>query len=514
MSFSTGYIFYYWNFFKKLSRKEIEGQGWDKLCKNTLHNGHSLADLLISARYGSLKEEILASGFVSAEHWQKNVIFKANEYLYCENVKNIKEIEHDNMHDLKKGAGILLEHLAAVILYCDMTKLCTDFSATFRKKNQFETLGALKRRHSRYGNMAKLLVEAVNDYGISGTKMSMDMETCEMVENEYENGPFFTGLSCVLSLPEFAIVLKAPCSTSKDIEISLNFAKRDGSILSFQNDVGGAALQSFFDTSWISAYSEENERLFIAGGFTLGGGYNSLRLSSVRIIESAKNFQKLCKGLFIFDKMVSGQDMGSGDFKVSRSDVSFLETMVGLKNEFDEKYIRDSFDLFGIKKTQITLSMDHMNDDYKKLCHLLFDNFEQRDEYSTIISNFGKGDFDFDELLSGLLNPVPKKPRDFNIPKDGSISNVPNAKIFKIFPRLKQVTITDQFGEYGFNFLSLLEVIQQGKGSIQYEIRSKKGQYNISERIKKAFKDRKWNIKKETTILNEFGKDVIRVFKE
>eukprot|EP01084_Bolivina_argentea_P049106 90370_1 len=32
MSFSTGYIFYYWNFFKKLSRKEIEGQGWDKLC--------------------------------------------------------------------------------------------------------------------------------------------------------------------------------------------------------------------------------------------------------------------------------------------------------------------------------------------------------------------------------------------------------------------------------------------------------------------------------------------------
>eukprot|EP01084_Bolivina_argentea_P198667 340127_1 len=497
MSFSTGYIFFYEYIpFGILDDGPSEEKDYARL------NGHSESELLISAHYGGLKEEIFASGFVNVENWQKNVIFKANEYLYCENVKNIETAFKKGIDDIVDGPPILLEHLAAVILYCDMTKLCTHFSATFRKKNPFETLRSLKRRHAKYYHMAKRLVEVVVDYGTDG--------------HDYygEKGPFFTGLSCVLSLPEFAIVLKAPCSTSKDIEISLNFAKRDGSVLCFQNDVGAAAFQSFFDTSWISAYSEENERLFIAGGFSLGGSFQLLRLSSVRIIESAKNFQKLCKGLFIFDKMVSGQDLGNGDFKVSRSDVSFLETMVGLKNEFDEKYIRDSFDLFGIKKTQITLSMDHMNDDYKKLCHLLFDNFEQRDEYSTIISNFGKGDFDFDELLSGLLNPVPKKPRDFNIPKDGSISNVPNAKIFKIFPRLKQVTITDQFGEYGFNFLSLLEVIQQGKGSIQYEIRSKKGQYNISERIKKAFKDRKWNIKKETTILNEFGKDVIRVFKE
>ncbi len=70
-------------------------------------------------------------------------------------------------------------------------------------------------KHQKYAHFAKGLVEAVNGFGITGYG-----------KREYERGPFFTGLSCVLNIPSFAICLKAPCSTTKDIEVSLRFAKK------------------------------------------------------------------------------------------------------------------------------------------------------------------------------------------------------------------------------------------------------------------------------------------------
>eukprot|EP01084_Bolivina_argentea_P105845 189546_1 len=72
LSFSTGYIFFYWNFHKKLSKEEIE-KDYDADWKHTRYNGHSLGDLLIAARYGSLKEEILACGYVTQQQWNQNV---------------------------------------------------------------------------------------------------------------------------------------------------------------------------------------------------------------------------------------------------------------------------------------------------------------------------------------------------------------------------------------------------------------------------------------------------------
>merc|ERR1712032_1372329 len=96
-------------------------------------------------------------------------------------------------------------------------------SSSFRKKHETETLTSLKERNSRYYHLSKLVIEAVNAFGINGV-------------NDGEYGPFHCGLNCVLNIPSFAIYLKGPCSTSKDIEISINFAKRDGVIISLQND--------------------------------------------------------------------------------------------------------------------------------------------------------------------------------------------------------------------------------------------------------------------------------------
>eukprot|EP01084_Bolivina_argentea_P169180 293297_1 len=126
--------------------------------------------------------------------------------------------------------------------------------------------------------------------------------------------------------------------------------------------------------------------------------------------------------------------------------------------------------------------MGDMGDDFKDLSHLIFDS---------VVSKWDKKG------------------------KEKENKNVIKTTIFPIFPRLKQVVICDWYGKYSFNWLEFLGAIQTAKSSIKYIIKVKtawnEGQYPISERIKKAFGDKKWNIQKETT---ESGWDIFAVIFE
>eukprot|EP01084_Bolivina_argentea_P106952 191264_1 len=85
--------------------------------------------------------------------WNENVLFKAMEYYQTEKVKQMKCDKYEaKRHDMEPDTRISLDHICCIILYCDMTGLCTHFSGSFRKKNEFETLGALKRRHQKNSN--------------------------------------------------------------------------------------------------------------------------------------------------------------------------------------------------------------------------------------------------------------------------------------------------------------------------------------------------------------------------
>ena len=72
-------------------------------------------------------------------------------------------------------------------------------------------------------------------------------------------------------------------------------------ILEIGNDTIAAGLQRLFDCSWLSRYSEENERLLIGYDLML-----PLKISSIRIIETCKNYRMLCQSLWMLDFMLSG----------------------------------------------------------------------------------------------------------------------------------------------------------------------------------------------------------------
>jgi len=109
--------------------------------------------VFVKAKYKNLKEEIIESGYLTLSQWMEFCELKARKYWKSETVKKIKE----------KGGGygfykdeLSLEHLFAVILYCDLTKLCTAFSGTFRRENVFESVESVISRHSEFANFGKL----------------------------------------------------------------------------------------------------------------------------------------------------------------------------------------------------------------------------------------------------------------------------------------------------------------------------------------------------------------------
>ena len=182
-----------------------------------MFNGYSRSDLFVSPFYSSLKEEIFSSGFMSIKEWKQH-LYKAIQYLQTDKVKNMKDKQ-----DFADYQSIPLWHILCIILYCDTDDLQNAFSKSFRKKTVFEPLSSLKNRHQKYFHFAKHIGEAVGIWGIYGVG---------------EVGPFYFGLSKVLHIGEFALYLKGPTSTSKDLEVAINFAARDGCVMEIDKNIG------------------------------------------------------------------------------------------------------------------------------------------------------------------------------------------------------------------------------------------------------------------------------------
>ena len=153
---------------------------------------------------------------------------------------------------------ILLPHVVALILYCDFSAYCTEFSSTFRKLSTTEPMNSVKKRNSSFWFQSKYLREVIECYGTCNYEEVLQSGTVS------ESGPFYTGIDIVLAIPQFALRLCSPTSTSKHVEVSLNFAKRSGLIIELSNPEQDhrAARVCFLDVSWLSRFPDEDERVF------------------------------------------------------------------------------------------------------------------------------------------------------------------------------------------------------------------------------------------------------------
>ena len=292
----------------------------------------------------TLRDEVVESRYLSRAQWANIVEVKAREYMKTKRVRKMK--------------GVTKEHICAIILYCDITALCTAFSATFRRENVFETLEAMKRRHAHFAIWARSLVELVLKFGINGY-----VPRYPTGGDDYETGPFFCGLDRIFNVGSFAITLQGPCSTSKVRTVALNFATKQGTILTLDNDTYEASQQMFFDCSWISNYFEEAERLWI-------GGYDPLRIVSIVIVSSAKDYRRMMRALFLFDAMISGVWMADCNIKLEAADCKLIQKLIESESKFDE-YVTKEWCLFLQSKEEIMLDLYEMQREFHILSSLV-----------------------------------------------------------------------------------------------------------------------------------------------
>ena len=185
------------------------------------------------------------------EQYQQEIILKVNACHQTQLVESMKSSSSKHVDHSKLGVSkrevISKDRLMSIILYTDHTDLSSHFTSTFRKLNIFEPIQSTKNRHTNHHWMSKLLKETVQVYG-----------------HDYRwdkfSGPFFCGMSTIMTMPQFSIKLHSPTSTSCHQEVACKFSGESGIIIQFDNSGGTAVVMKGLDVSWLSRFRKEDER--------------------------------------------------------------------------------------------------------------------------------------------------------------------------------------------------------------------------------------------------------------
>eukprot|EP01083_Nonionella_stella_P044147 118983_1 len=185
----------------------------------------------VTPRYKSLQEELTSCELTPVLMAQ----------FLCEYYK--AQRHHNSYHKRQCYANIGLNHVLALMIYCNFDFLQCTFSKTYRENQG--------KDHRNFYHFGKLLKEAVLNYG-----------TCirdGMIDS------FYHGMNQRLVPTQIVgdlgkgIRIFVPLSTSSNIEIALNFADQ-GLIMTF----GGRTSEAkYFCVAWLSDFGYEKERLFL-----------------------------------------------------------------------------------------------------------------------------------------------------------------------------------------------------------------------------------------------------------
>ena len=202
-------------------------------------------------KYENLKEEILKNHICWLDRQQfDRAMFKSMQYVATQHCKSMKSwtMNHSLHYGIRRGLPLDADHLLSIILYSDYSKLCYEFSKTFRRIPVKESDDALRERNREYWNWSKLLRETVEFWGAPIGKSSTRR--------------FYSGCS-YLVLDAFVASFCGPTSTSPQLAVATIFAKSDGLILELEMANSPKAGQlTFFDCSFISCYSSEGIKVY------------------------------------------------------------------------------------------------------------------------------------------------------------------------------------------------------------------------------------------------------------
>jgi hypothetical protein len=269
---------------------------------------HPSHRVIIDAIDAQLK---MAQELMNTEYIKEMVIADGRELRH--NYDNELGKHRGRYYDMAVGALITVGHVLSVLLYCNFTKLCTLFSSTFRKLSASETDVELRDRHSYFREWAKLLVETVHCYG-------------QLMDDENTPNIFLHGISIPMTFTSTFARFCSATSTTSSIVVAANFGKQ-GIILELMNNT--ESTLSCFSCQVLSAFSNEDEFLFIGGGFDAVDYSHffdiALPFKSIRNLELSENYKVFITPFTQFQQMINGSYLTK---KISPVHVQYLQKII------------------------------------------------------------------------------------------------------------------------------------------------------------------------------------------
>ena len=223
-------------------------------------------------------------------------------YIIRKNIQFVCSECHN--YDIKRKQPITQQHLMSVILYCNFDTLSYEFSRTFRKNSKKENLNDLKKRNAEFAIWSRLLRETVECYG----------ET--MLYSKIRR--YYHGINGKLVFPSFITRFSSPTSLTVQMAVATIFAREKGIILELER---GNGFLKYFNCSWLSCFSNEDERLIF-------GGRHSVKLTSIRNIPDNHNYKLYIHAFTYFNYLINMQEPegsdGSKTLRATKTDYKIL----------------------------------------------------------------------------------------------------------------------------------------------------------------------------------------------
>jgi len=211
----------------------------------------------VPKRHDTFKQEITSLSDkvnISVNQWYhqyKKAELHFNSY-YCKAFMTKYNKTYNEVVNGPIKYELKIEHLLALMFYCNYDKLQYEFSKTYRRHSSKESNIAIAERHSHFYHLGMWIKAAVHEFGTRTDTID-------------SNDTFYHGISqqTIFSSASTAI-FNGPLSTSTDYSVAACFANQQGLILELRDSKTVYLSSKYFAMHWLSCYSNEQECLFIA----------------------------------------------------------------------------------------------------------------------------------------------------------------------------------------------------------------------------------------------------------
>eukprot|EP01084_Bolivina_argentea_P064065 116860_1 len=216
------------------------------------NKGYKLGHWYIDPKYANFKKELLSNIICRLPSSSWNILRgKARILIKTYMVRQMKCPRKDSAKyfDMEYNQSISVDHLVAMMIYCNFDELQRKFTETFRHTSKNESINELKERHQNYCHLGRLLREIVECFG-------MDFRGFFSVKQKVKNINLYHGVNDEFTFSSLNAFIAGPLSTTTDYYVAMRFCS--------QNDEGlGMILNlDMHRHNWMMKINEGDEAMF------------------------------------------------------------------------------------------------------------------------------------------------------------------------------------------------------------------------------------------------------------